>query len=223
MYLAEQDALVILDEFPYLVQGSNELPSLLQRVWDHEVENTSTTFVLTGSAIGMMYEISISGSSPLYGRLSKQPSGKIDIGPHPFAATMSFFLDYMPTEQVTAYGIFGGTPEYLRAVDRTKSLEENVSTTLLHQDGSLHEEPEDVLHRELNDVNRYFALLKAMAEGNRYVNEIVQAAGMNKGSEGYYLDRLRELRIIERHYPTTIDSSRSRKGRYRMCDPLFRF
>jgi AAA+ ATPase superfamily predicted ATPase len=222
-YLAEQDAIVILDEFPYLVDEYRALPSLLQRVWDHEVENTTATVILTGSAIGMIHKIAIDGSSPLYGRISKRPSGKFDIGPLSFDAAMTFFPDYDPAEQVMAYGVFGGIPDYLRAVDDTQTLKRNITETLLHRDGGLHEEPENVLYRELDDVDRYFAVLKAMAEGNHRRNEIVQAAGINSNSAGYYLSRLNELRIIEQDYPATVNPSRSRNSRYHVFDQLFAF
>lgn len=222
-YLAEQDAIVVVDEFPYLVDQTEALPSILQRVWDHTATETATTFVLTGSAIGMMYEYALEGSGPLYGRVAKDPNGQLDVGPLPFPAALSFFPAYDPDEQVLTYGIFGGTPEYLRAVRDDEPLEANVTRTLLQRDGGLHEEPENVLHREVDEVDRYFAVLKSMAEGNRTPNEIAQGAGIATGSVGYYLSRLRDLRIIEQHYPATIDPERSRKGRYRMSDPLFRF
>jgi AAA+ ATPase superfamily predicted ATPase len=204
-YLAEQDAVVILDEFPYLVDENEALPSLIQRIWDHEVADTAATFVLTGSAIGMIHKIALDGSSPLYGRISKRPNGNLETGPLPFVAAMEFFPNYTPAEQVIAYGVFGGTPEYLRAVDDTQSLRGNITETLLLRDGGLHEEPEDVLYRELDEVDRYFAVLKAMAEGNHKRNEIIQAAGINANSASYYLSRLRELRIVEQEYPVTVD------------------
>ncbi|WP_275882128.1 ATP-binding protein [Halorhabdus sp. BNX81] len=222
-YLAEQDAVVILDEFPYLVEQTEALPSILQRVWDHTATETAATFVLTGSAIGMMYEYALEGTAPLYGRVAKTPNGEIEVSPLHFAAAMEFFPEYPPAEQVMTYGIFGGTPEYLRAVNNDESLEENVTRTLLGRDGGLHEEPENVLQRELAEVDRYFAVLKSMAEGNRVQNEIAQAAGITDSSVGYYLDRLSELRVINRDYPVTVDPSRSRKGRYTISDPLFRF
>lgn len=222
-YLAEQDAIVILDEFPYLVDENETLPSLIQRIWDHEVEDTSATFVLTGSAIGMIHDIALDRSSPLYGRISKRPNGKLAIGPLPFGAAMSFFPDYEPAEQVIAYGVFGGTPDYLRAVDDTQSLKENITEALLLRDGGLHEEPENVLYRELDEVDRYFAVLKAMAEGNHKRNEIVQAAGINANSASYYFSRLRELQIIEQDFPVTVDPSRSRNSRYGILDQLFAF
>ena len=222
-YLAEEDAIVVVDEFPYLVEQTEALPSILQRVWDHTAMETTTTFVLTGSAIGMMYEYALEGSGPLYGRVAKDPNGRLDVGPLPFDAALSFFPAYDPAEQVMTYGIFGGTPEYLRAVRDDEPLGENVTRTLLRRDGSLHEEPENVLHRELDEVDRYFAVLKSMAEGNRTPNEIAQGAGITSGSVGYYLSRLRDLRVIEQHYPATVNPERSRKGRYRTSDQLFRF
>jgi AAA+ ATPase superfamily predicted ATPase len=222
-FLAEQDAIVIIDEFPYLVEQTESLPSILQRIWDHTAEDTAMTLVLTGSAIGMMHEYTLEGTAPLYGRVAKNPNGVIEVGPLGFDAAMSFFPEYDSSEQVMTYSVFGGTPEYLRAVSADESLKENVTRTLLRRDGGLHEEPENVLHRELDEVDRYFAILKSLAEGNRATNEIAQGAGINSSSVGYYLDRLRDLRIIERDYPVTVDPERSRKGRYRTADPLFRF
>jgi len=222
-FLAEQDAVVIVDEFPYLVEQTDALPSILQRVWDHTADDTGATFVLTGSAIGMMHEYALDGTAPLYGRVTKNPNGEIEVGPLRFAAAMEFFPEYDPTEQIMTYGVFGGTPEYLRAVSDDESLEENVMRTLLQRDGGLHEEPENVLHRELEEVDRYFAILKSLAAGNRTRNDVAQGAGITSSSVGYYLDRLTDLRIVERHYPVTVDPARSRKGRYTIADPLFRF
>jgi hypothetical protein len=45
---------VILDEFPYAVGAEPALPSLLQRLWDHELRHTEIFLVLCGSHIGMM-------------------------------------------------------------------------------------------------------------------------------------------------------------------------
>lgn len=171
----------------------------------------------------MIHDIALDGSSPLYGRISKRPNGKLDIGPLPFSAAMSFFPDYEPAKQVIAYGIFGGTPDYLRAVDDTQSLKDNITEALLLRDGGLHEEPENVLYRELDEVDRYFAVLKAMAEGNHQRNDIVQAAGINANSASYYFSRLRELQIIKQDYPVTADPSRSRNSRYKILDQLFAF
>lgn len=222
-YLIDQDAIIVLDEFPYLADAEEELPSLIQRLWDHEVEDSSVTLVLTGSAIGMMQDLMLDGSAPLYGRISQHPSGKFPISQLEFGAAMEFFPESDPEDKVVAYAVFGGVPHYLQALDETESLGENITRTLLQQQGSLHEEPEVILRMEVDEVNRFFALLKAIAKGNRTRNEIAGDAGIDTNSSGYYLDRLEDLELIEPHYPVTADPTRSRKRRYRISDNLFRF
>jgi len=222
-YLIAHDAIIVCDEFPYLADADSELPSLIQRLWDHDVEDSAVTLVLTGSAIGMMYDLTLDGSAPLYGRISQHPSGKFPISTLDFGAAMEFFPDYEPTEQVFAYGVFGGVPHYLQAVDDTQSLGENITRTLLQQQGSLHEEPEHILRMEIDEVNRFFAILEAIAKGNRTRNEIAGDAGIDTNSSSYYLDRLEDLQLIEPDYPVTADPTRSRKRRYRISDNLFRF
>lgn len=222
-YLIDQDAIVVLDEFPYLADAEAELPSLLQRLWDHRVEDSATTLVLTGSAIGMMYDLTLDGTAPLYGRVSQHPSGKFPIVQLDFGAAMEFFPDYSPEEQVFTYGVFGGVPHYLQSVDHTASLGENITRILLQPQGGLHEEPELILRMEVDEVNRFFAILEAIANGNHTRNEIAGDAGIDANSSSYYLDRLEGLELIEPDYPVTADPKRSRKRRYRISDNLFRF
>jgi AAA+ ATPase superfamily predicted ATPase len=76
---------------------------------------------------------------------------------------------------------------------------------------------------EIDEVNRFFAILEAIAKGNRTRNEIAGETGIDTNSSSYYLDRLEDLKLIEPDYPVTADPTRSRKRRYRISDNLFRF
>ncbi|WP_207586692.1 ATP-binding protein [Halomontanus rarus] len=222
-YLLQQNAIVVLDEFPYLVETNSGLPSLVQHLWDHELADSSGTLVLTGSSIGMMRDHVLGGSAPLYGRLSQTPNGSIELTQLPFDAAMEFVPEYDPETQVFTYGVFGGTPRYLLPVDDSQTLGENITRTLLDPDGPLHDEPETVLQMELDEVNRFFSLLESMASGNRKRNRIAQGAGMESRDTSYYFDRLETLHIIEKHHPVTADPNRSKQTRYRIRDPLFQF
>ena len=46
--------LVVIDEFPYLVEKDDSLPSVLQLVIDQDLSGTSAMLVLCGSSEGMM-------------------------------------------------------------------------------------------------------------------------------------------------------------------------
>ena len=48
-------------------------------------------------------------------------------------------------------------------------------------------------------------------------------AGVEAGSLVTYLQKLRRLRLVERHIPVTESPTSSKRGRYRIAAPLFRF
>ena len=222
-HLTAQDAVIVIDEFPYLVDSDESLPSIIQHLWDTGVEDSSTTLVLTGSAIGMMYTHVLDGGAPLYGRVSQRPNGRIELTELPFGTIQAFVPSYSPEERVLTYGVFGGTPRYLKPLDTTVSLGENITTLLCDPDGALHSEPETVLQMELTEVDTYFSILESIASGNRSRNEIAQGAGIEATNTSYYFDRLETLQIIEKHYPALSDPTRSKRTRYQIRDPVFRF
>ncbi|PSP87269.1 ATPase [Halobacteriales archaeon QS_4_69_34] len=219
-YLAEQDAIVVLDEFPYLVAQDESLPSVLQAMFDHELEDSSATVVLVGSSISMMEEAALLGNSPLYGRSSL----KVDLRQLPFDAAMEFFPDsYTATEKVLTWGTFGGVPYYLEEVSPEASLGKNVQRTILSRHGSLHNEPDYVLRMELTEPTRYFSILGAIAGGNTSRNEIAGRTGIEYNQLSKYLNRLSRLRLVDKHVPITERKERSKRSRYRIRDPFFRF
>jgi AAA+ ATPase superfamily predicted ATPase len=219
-YLGDQDAVVVLDEFPYLIDADESLPSVIQRLWDQELRETGVTLVLVGSSISMMEEATLLGNSPLYGRFTE----KIDLRQLDFAAAQTFFPEsYTPEQLFLAWGVFGGTPYYLDGVDFDEDLGTVIRQSLLSRQGFLHDEPEYVLRTELTEPNRYFAILKAIAAGNTTSNEIAQTVGIDGKQIFTYTQKLERLRLVEREVPVTEDKTKSRRGRYRILDPLFRF
>jgi AAA+ ATPase superfamily predicted ATPase len=219
-YLADQDAIVVLDEFPYLIEQDESLPSVLQALFDHQFAESAATFVLVGSSISMMEEATLLGDSPLYGR----SSAKLDVQPLPFDAAVEFLPDDVtPNEAVRAWSVFGGVPYYLEELDPTASLGENIHRTVLARHGSLHSEPEYVLRMELQEPTRYFSILEAIAGGATGRNEIAGATGVEYNQLSRYLDRLSRLRLVERRVPVTERPERSKRSRYRLRDSFFRF
>jgi AAA+ ATPase superfamily predicted ATPase len=219
-YLAEQDAIIVLDEFPYLVEQEESLPSVLQAMFDHELDDSAATFVLVGSSISMMEEAALLGNSPLYGRSSL----KLDIRQLPFDAAMEFFDEtYTADEQVLTWGVFGGVPYYLEEVSPDATLAENVQQTILSRHGTLHDEPDYVLRMELTEPTRYFSILEAIAGGSTSRNEIAGTTGIDYNQLSKYLSRLSRLRLVDQHVPITERKERSKRSRYRIRDPFFRF
>ena len=217
--LGEQDAIVVIDEFPFLIQDDDALPSRIQRVWDLTLQETAMTLVLVGSSISVMEENVLSGSAPLYGRRT----ATIDLAPLSVADARQFFPAYDPETAIAAWSIYGGTPYYLQTIDPDEPLRVNVQASILSERGLLYSEPEFLLRTELRQPNTYFSILRALAHGRHAPNEIAGMAGVESGSLSTYLQKLRRLRLVERHLPVTESSTTSKRGRYRIAAPLFRF
>ena len=217
--LGSENAIVVIDEFPFLIEEDESLPSRIQRVWDMELQETGMTLVLVGSSISVMEDTVLSGSAPLYGRRT----ATIDLQPLSVAGARQFFPAYDPETAIMAWSIFGGTPHYLQTIDPDQPLGPNVQRTILSERGLLYSEPEFLLRTELRQPNTYFSILRALAHGRRTPNEIAGMAGVDSGSLSTYLQKLRRLRLVERHIPVTESPTASKRGRYRIAAPLFRF
>lgn len=216
-FLAERDATVAIDEFPYLIESDKSIPSVFQRFWDSQ--DSKINLILIGSSISVMDEKVMSGGSPLHGRWTE----RIDLKPLNFDNSAKFYPNYSEKEKVEAWSVFGGTPHYLKSIKSEKRFRENVENLLISEQGSFRDEPEFLLRSELSQPHRYMAALKSIASGNTGRNEIAQVSGIENSSIGTYLSKLENLRLVEREVPVTEEAPRSRSGRYRIREPLVKF
>ncbi len=212
--------LVILDEFPYLCESAPELPSVIQKFWDLQGQNSRMYLVLCGSHMGFMEREILGEKSPLYGRRT----GQIRLQPFDFREASLFFPHYSPEERLTAYGMLGGMPAYLLRFSTDQPLRENLLQEMLQTQGYLYEEPRFLLRMELRDPRVYAAVLSAIASGCTKLNEIAQRIGLTAPVTSKYLGVLQELGLVAREVPFTARApQRSKKGRYRIVDPYLRF
>ena len=69
-YRTDKRFTLCLDEFPYLVEQSSELPSVLQKLVDEK--QLKYNLVLCGSSQNMMYGLFLGSAAPLYEYMSFQ-------------------------------------------------------------------------------------------------------------------------------------------------------
>lgn len=213
--------LVVLDEFSYLCDADPSLPSVIQRLWDSGLRESRLHLILCGSYVSFMEREVLSAKNPLYGRRTG------DWLLEPFRAVESglFLPSLSPDTRMQVYGILGGIPAWLERWRPDQSLEENLLDLVLRKGAPLREEPRFLLMEELRDPRVYFSLCRAVACGATSPNEIAQAAGLpDRGVTSRYLETLRSLRVLERQVPVTErNPERTRRGHWRLADPLFRF
>ncbi|MCB9907514.1 MAG: ATP-binding protein [Planctomycetes bacterium] len=212
--------ILVLDEFPYLCESTKGLPSQIQKFWDTRGKKSSLMIILCGSQVSFMENEVLAERSPLFGRRT----GQRRLEPLEPAESIRFFPGWPVAMQVTAFGILGGMPAYLRRFQDTRTLKENLLREVLRPEGYLFDEVQFLLRTELSSPATYNSILAAVARGADKVGDIALAVGVDSPTAGKYLHVLRELRLIEREVPITDPNPlRSRHGRYRIADRFVAF
>ena len=114
-YRAEKRFTLCLDEFPYLVEQSPELPSVIQKLIDNK--QLKYNLILCGSSQNMMYGLFLDSSAPLYGRADEI----MKLTP----LRLPFIEEALGLDSVDAvedYAIWGGVPRYWELREHRSSL-----------------------------------------------------------------------------------------------------
>lgn len=211
---------IVIDELPYAVEAEPALPSLLQKLWDHELKKTQVFLALSGSHIGMMERELLTYRAPLYGRRT----GQILLRPMEFSALRLFFPFWNPVQQLTAYAILGGVPSYWEQFEPSHSIENNIRDRILRTSSFLYLEPTFLVNEELREPRNYLGILRAIGQGHRQMREIADASGVPRTNLSRYLETLIDLRLVERRIPVTErNPEQSRRGVYRLSDNFITF
>lgn len=222
MYLGKQSKeerlIVVLDEFPYIVNSNKSIPSLLQNLIDHYLKDTKLFLIICGSSMSFIEREVLSYKSPLYGRRTAQ----YIIDPFDFFDSSKFFPKYNLEDCVKAYGILGGIPQYLSKFTDESNIQENIKRYILNKSSYLYEEPKNLLKQELREPALYNSIIEAIANGSTKLNEIATKVGENTDKCAKYIKTLLELRILRKETPAG-EEGISRKSIYRLQDNLFKF
>jgi uncharacterized protein len=219
--LADKRQILVLDELPYALESDPAALSALQHAWDHRFQHMEVIIALCGSQIRTMEGIQ-GAQSPLFGRLT----GRWHLQALPFSALREFFPQWSVEERIAAYAIVGGVPAYLGWLDPDLPLVENIREVILDPGSMFGAEPAFLLYDEVREPQPHLAILKAIGAGAHTLDAIRQTALIDKAHLSAYLQRLQDLKMVERRLPATVpqgEQRTSRKGRYHLRDAYFRF
>lgn len=209
---------VVVDELPYAVASSPELPSVLQRVVDHEAKAARLLLALSGSSQRMMQELTLSRSAPLYGRARE--AFKLEPIPAGHLGAALGIRD--PRRALESYACWGGIPRYwelARAFDDTPSA---VDALVLDPRGPLHDEPARLLLEETPSAVSLRPLLDAIGAGAHRPSEIAGRIGQPATSLSHPLARLQELDLVIRETPFGAPERSGKRALYKLSDPFLR-
>ena len=216
--LAENKRMVlVMDEYPYVARASQSLASTLQLLIDKYKDRSKLFLILCGSSMSYMEDHVLAYKAPLYGRRTAQ----FKIQPFDFFETCEYFLKFSDMDKALAYGIVGGTPQYLLMLNDGLSIEENIKNTHLNPNSSIYEEPNNLLKQEVREPAIYNAIISAIAAGASKLSEIAGKIGEDTSVCAMYIKNLITLGIVKKEMPYGEDSTR--KTIYSVADNMFRF
>ncbi len=214
--LPEGPAIVVLDEFPWLVESSPSLEGALQEVWDRVFEPLPLLLILVGSDLAMMEALS-SYDRPLFGRVKE-----FVVDPFTVADTAAMIGINDCSVAMDAQLVTGGYPrlclEWRGAPDvmsfvREQLTDENSDVVVIGRTVLAAEFPTDVQARQV---------LGAIGAGDRTNKAIAVRAGLQAAPLARSLNLLREAkRVIAADLP--LSTRPAREPRYRVADPYLRF
>ena len=216
--LAEKERIVLaIDEYPYVARASKSFASTLQMIIDKYKENSKMMLILCGSSISYMEDRVLAYKAPLYGRKNAQ----IKLFPFSFEETCRYLKNFSAEEKALAYGIMGGTPQYLLQMNDKLSIEKNIRNTYLNPISSIYEEPTNLLKQEVREPAIYSAVITAIATGASRMSEISSKVGEDTNKCSTYIKSLLTLGIVKKETP--YGEKASKRTIYSIDDNMFRF
>ncbi|MFI6793496.1 ATP-binding protein [Nonomuraea sp. NPDC050383] len=192
--------LLVLDEFPYLVDHSPELPSAIQALYDRRGPRKGhppAKLILCGSAISVMSTL-LAGDQALRGRAVLD----LRIGPFGFRDA----ADYWEAEPGTAFlvdAVLGGAPGYRDIVGDAPGTGAEaffrwLERTVLNPSHILFTEPDYLLAEDprIGDRAIYHAIWQAVSGGASSPTQIGGLVGMDAKALTYHLNIMRDAAFI---------------------------
>ncbi|MDR0887935.1 MAG: ATP-binding protein [Candidatus Methanoplasma sp.] len=200
---SEEKIIFVIDEYPYLAESYPPVSSLLQAIIDRS-QSSKMFLILCGSSNSFMESQVLGDKSPLYGRAT----GKMRMEPFDYLESGKFVDNYDSADRLSAYGMVGGIPQFLKKINDSRSLKDNLES-LVHRDSMMYDAIENMMNMEFRKPAVYNSIIASIANGNRRVRDISTSMGMESNDITAYLAQLVEVGIIGKERPINTDSKKS--------------
>jgi uncharacterized protein len=211
--------LLVIDEFPYWIEGDKNLPSLFQKWLDHELPKQKCLLVLSGSSQQMLFSQFLNQSAPLYGRAMLHLKLQA-MNYHWFCRSLKYKLT--EPESFEKYSLVGGVPHYWKLMFQGSLLDQ---VEFLYFDASaiLAEEPTHLIRDEGITGTVPKAILDLVGRGVHKPSEIASRIGTAQGNLSRPLEMLTKLNLMSRDLPFGESTRTTKKVLYRLNDPALSF
>ena len=215
-YRADKRFTLCLDEFPYLVEQSPELPSVLQKIVDEK--QLKYNLVLCGSSQNMMYGLFLDSTAPLYGRADEI----MRLAPIRLPYIQEA-LGLDATAAIEEYSVWGGVPRYWELRESRSSLDDAMWHNILSGNGALFDVPINFFQDDVKDIVKTSTIMSYIGTGANRLSEIAGRCDEPATNLSRPLKKLIDLGFLEKDIPFGIDEKNAKKSLYKIADPFMAF
>ncbi len=213
---AERPAVVVVDEFPWMVEQDESIEAVFQKAWDRRLKKVPMLLILVGSDLAMMEALTTYGR-PLYGR----PTREMVVDPLT-PAEIGNLLGVDAAAALDAYATIGGFPQLALAWPPGAPRADFVAQMLQDAHSAFIVSGERSVTAEFPPQTSPRAVLSAIGSGETGFNRISQRAGIGASQLSEILDVLEQKRAIRKLIPFA-GNDNSKAKRYVVSDPYLRF
>lgn len=219
-YSRKEKIVLVIDEFPYLLQSKALIISDIRDLIDEYCMNSKMKIILSGSLVQVMKNLNDS-SSETYGRFTSI----IPLTAFDYFDSSKFYDNYSNEEKILMYSVFGGVAFFNSLIDSSLTALDNIKKLILNKNSILQLEVENMVISEVSKISLANSVVNIIGEGNTKYSDIVNRLTSNKSEKvnpDYILKKLIDLEIIEKVYPINEKNNKKRTF-YRFKDNLMEF
>jgi AAA+ ATPase superfamily predicted ATPase len=194
--------------------------TIIQDAWQKFGSKNNVLFIASGSSKPEMDMIRERMTT-----LLKPTEIKVhNIDSVPFSEFKNYFAG-LPIETIVSfYAVTGGVPKFFRLLDKDKDIFENIRNFLSNPTIVAYLDPRIMLNYDFHDPTTYFSIMQVLSMEEAKIGLLAKRLSLRTHNLTSFLDRLRELDLIDRILPGTDENpDKSRKGKYRVIEPFYRF
>lgn len=218
-----QHRVLVLDELPYLLANSPEIPSVLQAIIDEAASAglPSRCVIVCGSSLSVMTGL-LSGAKPLRGR------AQLDMMIKPFGYQLAAqYWDISdPVVALHVDAVLGGTAGYRPLIEQPppstmRAFGPWLARSALNPAHALFYEKDYLLREDprITDKQLYNSILSAVAGGAHTRSQIGRAVSRGSNQLQHPLEVLLSAGFLERAQ----DALTQKRSTYSIADPIIRF
>lgn len=215
---ANDPAIIVVDELPYLSETDEGFSADLQRAWDRDLEAAPILLVCIGSDVRMM-DVLVGERSPLHGR----PSREMRIAPLDPAAVAQITGAVDAADAFDRYLIVGGFPLLAATWPPSTGLREFLEVALRDDQTPLATTALRILTSEFERDLKAMEVLQAIGHGETAYGRIQSRSGVKGNTLTNALDVLVDMKgLVNKQLPYAVPPGKT-AAKYTVIDPYLRF